>query len=130
MLFIDPGLSVYLSGYHDKDALRSAREIGSFFETMVFLHLKVLSELMVPKVNIFYWRTTTGKEVDFILEHGKKLLAFEVKLTERPTFNDIKNLLTFVMDYPQTLRGILIHAGNSIKWLHSKVLAIPWWWIG
>ena len=85
---------------------------------------------MVPKVNIFYWRTTTGKEVDFILEHGKKLLAFEVKLTERPTFNDIKNLLTFIGDYPQTLRGILIHAGNSIKWLHSKVLAIPWWWIG
>ena len=130
LFFIDPGLSVYLSGYYDKDTLRSAREIGSFFETMVFLHLKVLSELMVPKVNIFYWRTTTGKEVDFILEHGKKLLAFEVKLTERPTFNDIKNLLTFIGDYPQTLRGILIHAGNSIKWLHSKVLAIPWWWIG
>ncbi len=117
MYFIDPGLIGYLSGYYGKDTLRSAREIGSFFETMVFLHLKVLSELMVPKVNIFYWRTTTGKEVDFILEHGKKLLAFEVKLT-------------FIGDYPQTLRGILIHAGNSIKWLHSKVLAIPWWWIG
>jgi hypothetical protein len=45
-------------------------------------------------------------------------------------FNDIKNLLSFVEGYPKPLRGILIHAGSSIKWLHSKVLAVPWWWIG
>jgi predicted AAA+ superfamily ATPase len=129
LFFIDPGLSVYLSGYHEGAALRNARELGSFFETMVFLHLKVLSELMIPKANIFYWRTTTGKEVDFVLEQGKKLLALEVKLTKNPTFNDIRNLLTFIEDYPRTLRGILIHAGSSIKWLHSKILAVPWWWI-
>jgi len=129
LFFVDPGLSIYLSGYHDEDSLKNAREIGSFFETMVFLHLKILSELMVPKANIFYWRTTTGKEVDFILEHGKKLLAFEAKFTRNPMFKDIKNLLSFIEDFPEVLRGILIHAGSSIKWLHSKVLAVPWWWI-
>lgn len=130
VFFIDPGLSIYLAGYHNEDALKKAREIGCFFETMVFLHLKVLSELMAPKANIFYWRTTTGKEVDFILEQGKNLLAFEVKLTQTPTFNDIKNLLIFIEEYPQTIRGMLIHGGNSIKWLHSKIVAVPWWWLG
>jgi len=130
VVFIDPGLSTYLSGYHDYDSLRGAREIGGFFETIVFLHLKVLSEVMIPKANIFYWRTTTGKEVDFVIEHGRRLLAFEVKLTTNPTFDDIKNLLTFIEDYPQTVKGILIHAGSVIKWLHSKVLAVPWWWVG
>lgn len=130
VFFIDPGLSVYLSGYHDVDSLKNAREIGGFFETMLFLHLTALSELMVPKAKIFYWKTTTGREVDFIIEHGKKLLAFEVKLTSNPSFNDIKNLLLFLENYPQTIRGILIHAGDTIRWLHSKVLAVPWWWIG
>jgi predicted AAA+ superfamily ATPase len=130
VVFIDPGLSTYLSGYHDYDSLRGAREIGGFFETMFFLHLKVLSEVMIPKANIFYWRTTTGKEVDFVIGHGRRLLALEVKLTTNPTFDDIKNLLTFIEDYPQTVRGILIHAGSVIKWLHSKVLAVPWWWVG
>lgn len=129
IFFIDPGLNIYLSGYHDESSLKSARELGNFFETMIFLHLKILTELLVPKANIFYWRTTTGKEVDFVLEQGRKLLAFEVKLTQRPSFNDIKNLLTFIEDYPQTIRGILLHAGGSIKWLHSKVIAVPWWWI-
>lgn len=130
IFLIDPALSIYLSGYYEVDSLRAAREIGGFFETMCFLHLNVLCETMTPKARVFYWRTTTGKEVDFVIEHGKKLLAFEVKLTKNPSFNDIKNLLAFMQEYPQFIRGILIHAGDTIKWLHSKILAVPWWWIG
>lgn len=130
VFFIDPALSVYLSGYHNEESLSSAREIGGFFETMVFLHLSSLCELMIPKAKIFYWRTATGKEVDFVVEHGRKLLAFEIKFTKDPSFNDIKNLLVFIEDYPQTVKGVLIHAGDKVKWLHSKVIAVPWWWIG
>lgn len=128
IFFIDPGLSIYLSGYYDEESLRNARESGSFFETMIHMHIKIASELMAPKAKVFYWRTVNGKEVDFVLEHGKKLLAFEIKLTQNPSFMDIKNLLTFIEDYPQAIRGVLLHSGNSIKWLHSKILAMPWWW--
>ena len=130
IFFLDPGLSIYLSGYHDEESLGKARELGNFFEASIFLHLKILSELLVPKASVFYWRTTTGKEVDFIVEQGKKLLAFEVKFSKNPTFNDVKNLITFIEENPRTTRGVLLHAGRSVKWLHSKVLAIPWWWIG
>ena len=129
LYFIDPGLSIYLSGYFDEEDLRQSREIGNYFETMAYMHLKIAAELMIPKAKVFYWRTTTGKEVDFVLEHGKKLLAFEAKLTRNPSFHDIKNLLTFADEYPNTMRGVLLHAGNSVKWLHSKILAVPWWWV-
>jgi len=129
LFFIDPGLCIYLSGYYDEESLRNAREVGSFFETMIHMHIKIASELMVPKAKVFYWRTTNGKEVDFVVEHGKKLLAIETKLTQNPSFNDAKNLLTFIGEYPQAIRGLLLHSGNSIKWLHSKVLALPWWWL-
>ncbi|MGA1796099.1 MAG: ATP-binding protein [bacterium] len=130
IFFIDPGLCVYLSGYHDEESLGKARELGNFFETLVFLHLRVLSELLVPKASIYYWRTTTGKEVDFIIEQSRNLFPFEVKLSKKPALSDIKNLLSFIEENPQAARGILIHGGNSIRWLHSKVLAVPWWWIG
>jgi len=130
LFFIDPALSIHLSGYYSEDSIKDAHEIGRFFGTMIFLHLKVHTQLMNPKGNIFYWRTGTGKEVDFVLEQGKKVLIFEIKLTKNPTYNDIKNLLSFIEDYPETVRGILIHAGESIRWLHSKVIAIPWFWIG
>ncbi len=129
LFFIDPGLCIYLSGYYDEESLRNARELGSFFETMIHMHIKIASELMVPKARVFYWRTTNGKEVDFVVEHGKKLLAVETKLTQNPSFNDAKNLLTFIEEYPQAIRGLLVHSGNSVKWLHSKVLAVPWWWL-
>ena len=99
------------------------------YETLVFLHLKILSELMVPKAGLYYWRTTTGREVDFVLEHGRKTIAFEVKLTKNPNFGDIGDLLGFMEEHSDALRGILVHAGSSIKYLHSKVLAVPWWWL-
>lgn len=130
IFFIDPGLSIYLSGYYDEESLRKAREIGSYFESSIFLHFKILCELFVPKASVFYWRTTTGKEVDFVIEQGKTLFAFEVKMSKKPTFHDVRNLIAFVEENPKTVRGVLIHAGTSIQYFHSKVVAIPWWWIG
>jgi len=122
-------LSVYLSGYFDEDSLRKGRELGNFFETMVFLHLRILTELMTPKGKIYFWQTTGNKEVDFVIEHGRKLLAFEVKMTDNPGYNDYKNLLLFLEEYPQTVGGVLLYTGSEIHWLHSQVIAIPWNWL-
>ncbi|MGC8555366.1 MAG: ATP-binding protein [Candidatus Acidulodesulfobacterium sp.] len=126
IFFVDPALSVYLSGYYDISHLGESRELGSFFETMVYLHLKVYSELMTPKSQIFYYKTTTGKEVDFIVEHGREIVAFEVKMTDNPTFEDAKNIIEFIENFPNTISGIIVHSGNSIKRFHSKVIAVPW----
>lgn len=52
-------------------------------------------------------------------------MAFEIKLTPRPTVHDIKNLLEFLDEYPETVRGVLVHSGDRIRWLHSKVIAVP-----
>lgn len=128
VFLVDPGLSVYLSGYHDAESLQGARELGRFFETLVFLHLRIASGLTVPHAKLFFWRTGTGKEVDFVLEKGRDCLAFEVKLTQNPSVRDAVNLLSFLDESPQTVRGVLLHGGTAVKWVHSRVLAIPWWW--
>jgi len=56
-------------GFYDKDSLLASREIGSIFGTLIFLHLKILSQLTIPKANLYYWRTATGDEVDFVFEY-------------------------------------------------------------
>ena len=127
--FVDPALSIFLSGYFDEESLAHARELGGYFETMVYLHVRALCEMMKPRAAVHYWRTTTGNEVDFVLEHGKKLMALEVKMTTNPTVRDIQNLLLFMDKHPETVRGVLVHSGNVIKWLHSRVIALPWWWL-
>lgn len=129
VFYIDPALAIFLSGYYDAESLGKCRELGGYFETLVCHHLRSLCEDMTPRASLCYWRTTTGKEVDFVIEHGRRLLAFEAKLTRRPAVHDIKNLLEFLDEYPETVRGVLIHSGDHIRWLHSKVIAVPWWWL-
>ena len=129
LFFVDPALAIFLSGYYDAESLVKCRESGGYFETMVGHHLRTLCEQMTPRAQLCYWRTTTGKEVDFVIEHGRRLLALEVKLTTRPTVRDIQNLLLFMEEYPETVRGVLVHGGEQIQWLHSKVIAVPWWWL-
>lgn len=123
----DAGLATYLAGYYDVTALTEAREWGALFETLVFQHLRVWSSLQIPKARLYYWRTTTGKEVDFIIEHGRRLLAIEVKASEQIRYQDLQGLKLFLDEYPdQTIAAILVHAGTEIKRMGEKIIAIPW----
>ncbi len=130
VIWSDPGLVSFLAGHYDPGSLRSSREAGGIFEAMVYLHLNALSQLLVPKPRLFYWRTTTGKEVDFVLEWGRKLLAVEVKLSSKPKFSDVENLRLFMEEYPETSASILVYAGDEVKRMHEKIVAVPWFLLG
>jgi len=54
---------------------------GRLVESAVGAYL--LNSLMGKKIEIFYWRER-GKEVDFILQRNKKLIAIEVKSGRKP----------------------------------------------
>ena len=51
------------------------------------------------KYKIYYWRTVSGSEIDFILLDSEKLLAIEVKHSKRATEKDLKGLKAFKQDY-------------------------------
>ena len=72
------------------------------------------------------WRTHAGTEVDFVLEHGRKVLAIEVKRTTRPGYADAAGLRAFLAEYPQASGGLLIHSGRDIRRLDQNILAVPW----
>ena len=79
-----------------------------------------------PPLRLSYWRTASGREVDFVVEQGRKLVAIEVKLTANPRYADVENLRLFMEDYPETKAGLLIHAGQEVKQLGEQILALPW----
>jgi hypothetical protein len=122
----DTGMAVFLAGYFQEEELRKAREVGNFFESFVFHHLKVLAQLMSPPARLFNWRTQAGQEVDVILEYGRKVLAIEVKQTTRPGYGDTHGLKAFLMDHPDAVGGLLLHSGKEIRWLGERILAVPW----
>lgn len=122
----DPGLAVFLSGYFEEKDLQGSREFGAFFETMVFHHLRVLARLMIPSARLYFWRTRTGSEVDFVLEHGARLLAIEVKQTEHPGYGDAAGLRTFLTEHTRASGGLLLHGGSHIRLLDENIIALPW----
>ena len=130
IIWNDPGLVTFLSGHYDVESLKDSREIGGVLESMIYIHLNTLVQLMMPKAAIYYWRTSTGKEVDFVIERGRTLLAIEVKLSTTPRYADTDNLRLFIEEYPETVIGVLLHCGNKVQRMHEKIIALPWWCLG
>lgn len=124
--FNDPALAVFLSGYFELEDLRKAREYGAYFETFIYHHLRILARLMTPSARLYFWRTLDGSEVDFVLEHGRRLLAVEVKLTNNPGYRDTTGLRLFLEKHPKTSAGVMVYGGKEIKRLDEKIVAIPW----
>ena len=122
----DPGLAVFLSGYYDLNDLRKAREYGAYFETLIYHHLRLLTRLMTPAGRLYFWRRRDGTEVDFVVEHGRKVAAIEVKSTKNPGYGDTAGLHAFLEEHPTASAGLLIHGGRNIKQLDEKIIAIPW----
>lgn len=122
----DTGLAIYLSGYYEESDLRKARELGAYFETLIYHHLRILARLMTPAGRLYFWRTRSGPEVDFVLEHGRRVLAIEVKYAASPGYGDAAGLRAFLAECPQASGGLLLHTGREIRRLDENIIAIPW----
>lgn len=116
----DTGLGLHLSGRPEPE--------GAHLENIVLHDLMVWRECQTGKPGIFYWRTTVGEEVDFVIESNRGLVPIEVKATRRPTVADAKSLQTFRAEYGSKARpGLLLHDGDQTDWLAPGILATPWW---
>jgi len=122
----DPGLAIFLSGIYTVEDLNRARELGAYFETMLFHHLRVLAGLLTPPARLYFWRTRSGQEVDFVIEHGRRLLAVEVKRSTQVGYGDAATLRAFLDEYPEASGGLLLYGGNAIHRLGEKIVALPW----
>jgi predicted AAA+ superfamily ATPase len=121
LYWADAALAAFLAGHYDEASLRTSREAGGLFENLVLQQLQVAGSLMSPPARIHYWRTAAGQEVDFVLEWGRSLVAFECKLSDRPKFEDAKTLHLFLSDYPECACGVVVHTGIEIVRLGERI---------
>jgi predicted AAA+ superfamily ATPase len=61
---------------------------------------------------LFFWRTRSGSEVDFVIYGPETLVAIEVKASATVHGRDVRSLRTFLQDYPQASL-CLLHAGRE-----------------
>ena len=101
---------------------------GAHLENLVLHDLMAWRDSRIERAELFYWRTSIGEEVDFVVETGNSLLPIEVKATTRPRLRDTAHLRTFRTEYGEMSRpGLLLHTGELVDWLTPDVLAAPWW---
>ncbi|MDX9749547.1 MAG: DUF4143 domain-containing protein [Flavobacteriales bacterium] len=118
----DTGLALHLAGHGKPD--------GTHLENIVLHDLLAWRDTRVQHAELGYWRTTTGEEVDFVMEVGDELLPIEVKAATRPRLADCANLRSFRAEYGNKARaGLLLHGGSTLEWLAADVLAAPWWMV-
>jgi len=82
--FTDVGTLCYLTGLKDPDHAASGPLAGAIFETAVLAEIvKALIHRGVDP-QVYFWRTSAGTEVDFLVAHEGQLVPVEVKATATP----------------------------------------------
>ena len=119
--FFDSGLFRKL---RPKGPLDTPEEIdGAALEGLVFQNLKVFAEYSNKSIELFFWRTKSGSEVDFIVYGEEIFFAIEVKNSSKIRPVDLRSLKSFSKDYPES-KSILIYRGKE-KLLRDNILIIP-----
>ena len=96
---------------------------GVALETLFLQELIALNSALGLGYKIFYWRTSNGQEVDFILYGPKGLLAFEVTKSSRITSAMFRGLKSFLTDYPMA-KAYFIYGGTQ-RMHENKIEIIP-----
>lgn len=85
---------------------------GHLLEGLVGQHLRAWIDYSGTDTRLYFWRTRSGVEVDFVLYGREGLCAIEVKSARRLHPQDLRPLKAFREDYPESIR-ILLYRGNE-----------------
>lgn len=110
--YFDAGVYQYI---RPRGPLDIPEEIGgAAFETLFLQHLRAIIDYERLDLKIYFWRTATQIEVDFIVYGENGLFAFELKSTPHIRNKDLSALKIFKADYP-IARCYLIYTGDHIE---------------
>lgn len=80
LYFLDAGLAAWLGGWRNVEQARLGPMGGALFETQVFSEILRRFRHRAHEVEIHFWRTRDGQEIDFLVEHAGNVWPVEVKL--------------------------------------------------
>ncbi len=105
--------------------LDTAEQIdGAALETLFLQELRAINDYLDLGLQLYYWQTSYGQEVDFVAYGKKGLYAFEIKRKRQIDRKDLQNLRAFKKDYPPAICYLLY--GGSEKLYFDDVIAIPY----
>ena len=126
LMWNDTGLAMYLQGLHTwEDACRMGRD--SFMaENKIAVELKTVLAAYEPAAKLFYWRTSGGAEIDFVVEFQGRLIPIEVKWKRALKSKDIASMDMFCKDFKDSSPwGIILYKGKDLIKIKENIFLVP-----
>lgn len=115
LYMLDTGILCHLLKIRKAELLISSAYKGAIFETYVLSEFIKANTYAHHPIELSYYRTNNGKEIDFILDNGEQLVAVKIKTAHTVTSADFKHIRYFIEQQPQrVLRGIVFYAGDKM----------------
>jgi len=96
---------------------------GQALEGLVAQHLRAWMAYSKLKRELFFWRTRSGVEVDFVVYGPDGLWAIEVKNTQKIRPDDLRGLRSFREEYPRG-KTFLLYRGKD-RFVTDGILCAP-----
>ena len=123
----DSGLLNYFVGVEEKQLLQKLNYFGALLENLVFSELTKQLTWNETQARLYYYRTQTGQEVDFLLENMRgEIIGIEVKAAasvQNSDFNGLRSLASTLGK--RFLRGFVLHPGKSIVPFAENMFSAP-----
>jgi predicted AAA+ superfamily ATPase len=110
----DSGLFSHLLGIHSAKDLMSSSRKGDLVETFVYTELLKHIGYSEAQPQIYHYRTSDKKEIDFIVEKADKIFAIEVKSSQSIKGDAFKYIVNFQKSTHKEVIGIVFYAGETI----------------
>lgn len=124
--FTDTGVLCYLSSLRDPAHAAAGPMAGAIMETAVLGELVKQQIARGNEPRIHFWRTSTGSEVDFLVESGESLVPIEVKASSTPRPGMASGVHALRADLGTRVEpGYVVHTGEAVLPLGKGVTAIP-----
>lgn len=113
VFMLDTGILCHLLKITSPAELHQSNNRGAVYETFVLSELVKANTYATQPVDLSFYRTSDGKEIDFVLDNGKGLVLLEVKAAHSVTPTDFRHMRHFIEQNPgRVVQGMVLYAGE------------------
>ena len=124
----DSGLAAWLMGVDREGLKRDTDARERIIDTYVTAQIRTEAEASRGRVHMFHLRTQGGeREIDLIVEFGRRVAAFEVKTASAPSPRDARHIDWLRRQLPaeRFAGGVVFHTGPRRYGLGDRIEAVP-----
>lgn len=126
LYFYDVGLASWLLGIRAPDQIGRDPQYGSLFENMVIAESLKHRFNMGRDGELYFYRDSTGNEVDLVIPAQGRLGLFEIKAGATVNPDYFRGLRQFVRAFPGSAQSGAVLYGGNIPQPRSDWPVIPW----